>query len=599
MRKVKYPAEWDLSGQFKDTPQNIKKERARTKTAYLSFAKKWRNRVDYLKKPSILRKALDELENLSKNYAPREPRYLNLRSSKESDNNEIKARINNVTAFYTPIFNELEYFDINISKIPKKHQPKFLKSKELQKYKHFLEKIFRRGEHNLTEAEEKILNLKSPLCHRNWTRMLSSLISKEEVEIIDDKLKKGKIPFSQITPLLQSRVKKVRDTAAREFYRVLDKHSDVAEHEMNSILQNKRINDELRGYKRPDEASHLGDDIESAVVDKLLERVTEHFKVAQKYYSFRTKLTGIKKPRYYERFVSVTKNESTKYSYDKSVSLVYKVLASLDSEFGDMFMKMVKNGQIDVYPQKGKQGGAFCNYGGLKEPTYVFLNHNNELRNVTTLAHEMGHAINGELVKKNESPFNMSDSLATAEIASTFMEDFVLERLSHEISDEERLPLLIENLDDITSSIFRQVAAYNFEKELHEQARLKGYISKQEIGQIFAKHMKSYLGPVFNLEKELELGWIHWDHFRYFFYVYSYASGLLISKYLQREVRKNPEFIKKVKEFLSTGGSKSPKDILKELGVDITKATFWDTGLKEIERELDETIKVAKKLGKI
>ena len=124
--------------------------------------------------------------------------------------------------------------------------------------------------------------------------------------------------------------------------------------------------------------------------------------------------------------------------------------------------------------------------------------------------------------------------------------------------------------------------------------------------------MKAYLGPVFELEKETELAWIHWGHFRSFFYVYSYASGLLISKYMQKKVRENPKYIKQVKKFLQTGGSKSPWQILKELGadpasgsasklskgIDINRGVFWDKGLEEIRAKLNRAKKLAKKLGK-
>ncbi|PIP86396.1 hypothetical protein COW82_02300 [Candidatus Campbellbacteria bacterium CG22_combo_CG10-13_8_21_14_all_43_18] len=612
MKKQKYQTEWNLRSFFKDGPQNVKREREKIKKAYLSFAQKWKKRTDYLKNPKVLRKALDEFERLATNYASGELRYLFLRETKETDNKKITARINTALSYYTPVFNQTEFFTVNLSKILKKNRNKFLKDKNLLKYKHFLEKSFREGTYTLSEAEEKILNLTSPVSHSNWTRMTSSFLSKEEALVLDERNKKIKIPFAQITPFLKSRNKKTRQTAAEEFYRILKKHSLPAEHEINSILQNKRITDSLRGFKRADSGRHLNDDLESVVVDKLVDRVTKAFKISRDFYSFRAKLLGLKKLKYYERFVSVSKKKSKKYSYARSVKLLNDTLSNLDPEFGKIFMDMVKNGQIDVYPQKGKESGAYCNHGGKKQPTYVFLNHNDQLSDVTTLAHEMGHAINGELVKKNENSLNLAQSLAMEEIASTFMEDFVLDKILEEADDEEKLFLLMEKLDDTVSSIFRQIAAYNFEKELHQKAAERGFLSKEEIGKIFKKHMKAYLGPVFELEKETELAWIHWGHFRSFFYVYSYASGLLISKYMQKKVRENPKYIKQVKKFLQTGGSKSPWQILKELGadpasgsasklskgIDINRGVFWDKGLEEIRAKLNRAKKLAKKLGK-
>jgi oligoendopeptidase F len=138
-----------------------------------------------------------------------------------------------------------------------------------------------------------------------------------------------------------------------------------------------------------------------------------------------------------------------------------------------------------------------------------------------------------------------------------------------------------------------------FEQELHKKFREKGYLSKKEIGELFAKHMSNYLGDVFKKDEEMEAGWIYWPHIREYFYNYSYASGLLISKAMQGMVKKDKTSIKKVKEFLSSGTSKSPKDIFAEMEIDIAKKDFWDKGLNEIENLLNETEKLAKKLGKI
>jgi oligoendopeptidase F len=154
-------------------------------------------------------------------------------------------------------------------------------------------------------------------------------------------------------------------------------------------------------------------------------------------------------------------------------------------------------------------------------------------------------------------------------------------------------------LNDDVSSIFRQVACYRFEQELHQEFRKKGYLSKDEIGVLFRKHMKAYMGPFVEQSPGSENWWVYWNHIRYFFYVYSYASGLLISKSLQNSVKKDPAFIKKVKEFLSAGLSDSPKNIFGRLGIDITDNQFWGKGLDEVELLLNETTQLAVRLKKI
>jgi len=179
------------------------------------------------------------------------------------------------------------------------------------------------------------------------------------------------------------------------------------------------------------------------------------------------------------------------------------------------------------------------------------------------------------------------------------MEDFVLEELKKNANDELKLALSMMRLNDEVSTIFRQIALYNFELELHKNVREKGYLSKDEVGALFQKHMISYMGQHVEQSKGSENWWVYWSHIRNFFYVYSYAMGLLISKYLQSKVKEDPEFIKEVKKFLSAGLSESPKDIFAKLGIDITKKSFWEKGLSEIETLLIDTEKLAKRLGKI
>jgi oligoendopeptidase F len=179
------------------------------------------------------------------------------------------------------------------------------------------------------------------------------------------------------------------------------------------------------------------------------------------------------------------------------------------------------------------------------------------------------------------------------------MEDFVLQEILKKANDELRLAIMMKKLNDDASTIFRQVACYRFEQELHREFRRKGYLSKEEVGSIFQKHMAAYMGPAVEQSAGSENWWVYWGHIRYFFYVYSYAGGLLISKSLQNSVKESPVFIGKVKEFLSAGLSDSPRNIFMRLGIDIAERGFWDKGLREIERLLEETIALARKLRKI
>lgn len=591
---------WNLKPLFTsdDDPQ-IVKEREHVEKANKKFISKWSKRNDYLTDASVLKAALDEYEQLIRKYGTdgNEGYYFWLRSQQDQNDQAIKAKFAKVLDFSTKLHNELQFFELRLAKIEKSKQNTFLKDPRLKPYKHFLEKIFRQADYLLSEAEEKILNLKADPAHMKWEQMLSGFLSKQEREVLTEVGKKEKLNFEQLISLISSKKKKVRDGAANAINDIFAQLVETAEAEINAILANKKIDDELRRMPRPDFSRHLADDVETEVVDALVKTVADRYKVSQKYYQFKAKLMGVPKLAYHERNVPFGKVDKT-YKFEDGAQLVHKVFTELDQEFADIFARFLEQGQIDIYPQKGKRGGAFCVYWQVDKPTYVMLNYTDKLRDVETLAHEMGHGINDELMKK-QNALNFGTPTSTAEVASTFMEDFVLQEILKTADEETKFGLMVSKLDTEIATIFRQIACYQFEAELHQQFREKGYLSHQEIGKIFQKHMTAYMGSGVEQSKGSENWWLYWSHIRTFFYVYSYASGLLISKSMQNAVKEDHAFINKVKEFLSAGTSASPKDIFKNVGIDITDTAFWNKGLDEVENLLKETEKLAKKLGKL
>jgi oligoendopeptidase F len=597
---MKIKTEWDLSPLLSgDHDPAIEKRKKDAEKRVDAFVKKWKNRTDFLSQPKVLREALDDYELWAKEcgWSNGVDYYFWLRSMQDQSSTEIKAKNQQIEDFAKDMANRISFFSIAVSKIPKENQKKFLDAKELTPYHHHLRKCFRAAEHILNESEEKIMRLKATSAHDNWVRMTETFLSKEEREVLNEKGVKEKKSFDGILDLTRSTNKKVRDEAAEAFNDILRKHAEVAENELNSVFEDRKVNDLLRKYPRPDSARHVSDDIETETVDSIVKSISGAFDVSQRYYALKAKLMGVKKLAYHERGVPYGEAEKH-YSYEESLSLVRKVLGKLDPEFGEI-IDMFSDGHIDVYPRKGKSAGGFCVYWLPTHPVYIFLNHNNKLQDVRTMAHEFGHGINNEIMKKKQHALYFGTSLATAEVASTFMEDFVLEEIGKSADDSLKLSLIMKRLDDNVSSIFRQIACYRFEQELHSTYREKGYLSKEELGKIFQKHMAAYMGDAVEQSPGSENWWVYWSHIRREFYVYSYASGLLISKYLQRAVRKDPKFIEKVKEFLSAGESASPTEIFKKMGIDITQERFWKEGVAEIETQLKEAEKLAKKLGKI
>lgn len=593
--------EWDLTSLYKsDNDPNMQRQRKLVEQKSYEFINAWKDRTDYLEDPLVLRQALDQYEAWKRSYGTdgNEGYYFWLRTQQDQNDPTLKAKFNKIEEFSKKIENDSQFFYLRIARIKPADQKLFLEHAALVRYRHFLERIFAESRFHLSEPEEKILNLKSATSSSNWTKMTSGFLSKETRTIVAENGGKKNKAFSEIIGLMNNKNKAVRDSAAKAFNDILQKHVETAEAELNSVLANKKIDDELRGAPRPDALRHLADDIESEVVDSLLEAVSMRFAISRQYYALKAKLLKVKTLKYHERNVEVGV-VAKRYPYAKASGLVHTALGRLDTQFGDIFAGFLKNGQIDAYPKKGKDSGAFCIHHLITQPTFILLNHTGKLHDVLTIAHEFGHGINNELIREKQHALDFGTPTSTAEVASTFMEDFVLEEILHEADDELRLAIMMQKLNDDVSSIFRQVACYRFEQDLHAQFRKSGYLSKEEIGKLFQKHMAAYMGSAVEQSLGSENWWVYWNHIRYFFYVYSYASGLLISKSLQNSVKKDPAFVIKVKEFLAAGLSDSPKNIFSRLGIDIADKRFWNRGLDEVETLLKETTRLAEKLGKI
>lgn len=588
---MEYKTEWDLTHIYKgDAKKEATKDCAQIKKLYLTFAKKYRKDKAHLKSAKALSKVIEEYENLSKNPAGERPgSYFSHRIALNAQDNEAHAEIAKLSDFYADLSNEMEFFFLEIGKIPKNLQSKFLKSKELAPFKYFLKKLFENAKYTLSEAEEKIMNLKSNPAHSMWVSGFSKLLSKQIVRFEDRDLPIAEA-FAKIPTL---------DTAKRRdlhegIMKVLEKISDFSESEINAVVTDKKINDKLRGFKTPFEATVRGYENDSKTVKDLVETVTKNFNLAHRFYKIKAEMIGEKKLSYADRGARVGETE-IQISFKEAADRVIKSFDKAHPEFGNFVREMFQKGLVDVFPKPGKHGGAFCSSGsGI--PTYVLLNHISDFRSMTTLAHEMGHGIHAKY-SKLQRPLYEGHTIATAEVASTFFENLVFEEALKNISAKEKMILLHDKISDDIATIFRQIACFNFENELHLTIRKEGFLPKEKIAELMNKHMSSYLGEVFELTLKDGYFFVNWSHIRNFFYVYSYAFGQLISDALYERYKRDNTKIKDVIEFLSAGCSDSPENIFRKIGINPNKKLF-ETGLNRIKTDIDELEKLWKESKK-
>ncbi len=576
---MNHKTEWDFSLIYKgEVEPQVKKDLSNIKKAYLGFIKKYSKDKKYLKNDKALRKALEDYESIGKNPAGERPYlYFNYKRALNSSDNESQAELMKLSNFFTELSNQMEFFMLDIAKIPAPIQKKFLKSKELAPFKYFLKKIFENAKHNLSEPEEKIMNLKGLPSHGMWTSGFGRVLNKQTVNF------DGKdLPVSEASSLIPTLPKEKRHELHQKLMQVYKGVSDFAESEMNAIVTNKKINDKLRGYKVPFEATVKSYENDMKTVKDLVASVTKNFYIAHKFFKIKAEMLGEEKLFYPDRAAKVG-DVSIKMSFEETASKTISAFNSADPEFGAFVEEMFQNGQVDVFPKRGKTGGAFCSSSST-QPIFVLLNHVDDFRSLTTLAHEMGHALHSKY-SKNQRPIYEDYTIAVAEVASTFFENLVFEDAMQGLDDKQKMVLLHDKINDDISTIFRQIACFNFENELHETVRKEGFLPKEKIAELMNKHMASYLGNKFEMKEDDGYFFVSWSHIRNFFYVYSYAFGQLVSDSLYEMYKQDKSNIVKIKKFLSAGGSDSPENIFKAIGINPDKK-FFEKGLKKIERNI-------------
>lgn len=592
MKTAKYKTAWDLTLFYKslNDPQ-IEKDVVEAEKAYELFAKKYSKKQDYLKGGNPLLKILNDWEKLQETKFDLVFRYLHFIVDLDASNSKAQALNNVITARATAASNKVIFFELSLSKISKNMQKLIMADKRLSKYYYYLSLIFKTAQYNLSEKEEKILSLKSQPAHRMWVDAQGKFISSQNItfkgremslaEAIDLRITLGTKDRHALHKILIDRCKEI------SFY---------SEAELSAIVTNKKTSDDLRGFKSPEEATILSYQNEKKSVDNLVATTTKYFSVSHRFYKLKAKLMGVKQMSVADISASVGKSLK-KTNLDEAVTLIRESFTKADPEFREMFDRMLEKGQIDIYPKKGKKGGAYCSWSH-NGPTVVLMNYVDSPRSVETLAHEMGHAIHGELSKGQ--PILYEDcTTSVAEVASTFFENILFDHVFPSLPEKEKFFALFSHVQDDISTVFRQIAFFNFEKEMHATVSLKGAMSADELAKTYAKHLKSYLGPAVGFQPNDGYGYVYVPHFRSFFYVYSYAYGQLISKAMYGNFKKDPSFMTNVRKFLSAGSSMSPEDIFKSIGIDTSKPAFFEDGLKSIEQDIIELEKLAKKAGMV
>lgn len=580
---------WDLSDLYAGIEDpKIEKDIKNIEKRARAFEKEYRNKIKAKNLgPITLLKALKELESISE-IAGKILSYAHLLFAADTSNARIGAFLQSSQDKITQIRKNLLFFDIEWTEVPDKRAKKLINDKKLQKYSHYLSQERAYKPHTLSEPEEKILAEKSNTGSRAFSRLFDEVINNIEFEVTLNG-KKSKLTESETLALLYDPERKTRKAAHKGLTTGLKENSRVLSFIFNTLVNDHSINDRLRSFENPMSSRHLSNEISNETVDSLITTCVENFDIVEKYYNLKKNLLGYKNLYDYDRYAPISSN-SRKFTYKKAKSIVLDSFKNFSPKMSQVAGYFFEKNWIDAELRDGKRGGAFSSSTVPKVHPYVFMNYTGRIRDVMTLAHELGHGVHQYLSRKN-GYFSCHTPLTTAETASVFAEMLVFEHLKkHENNKKLKLALLCGKLEDTFATVFRQVVLTNFERELHSARRNEGELAIERINSIWRETNSEMYGNSIELSPEYNYWWLYIPHFIHSpFYCYAYSFGeLLVLSLYKNYLEQGKSFIPKYIELLSAGGSEAPDLLVSRVGADINDKDFWKGGVNIIRDMLEE-----------
>lgn len=533
---------------------------------------------------------LDQMEKNTR-LAARIDQFAGLWFSEDTQNQDAQSFQARVDQLMAELSNKTLFFSLWWKALPDATAKKLMKAAGPE-YDYWLRQIRNFKPYTLTESEEKIINLKDVTGAKALQALYSAITDRYTFKVNDGgevkELTRGELMKYAYSPNPDHR----RD-AYQELYRVYGNDGPILGQMYQTLSRDwKSENLDLRKFDSAISVRNLGNDIPDEVVDTLLGVSEENTRVFQRFFRMKAKVLGVEKLRRYDIYAPVTKS-TKEYPYQQAVDLTLRSFHDFDPKLEAMARRVFDAGHVDSEVRKGKRGGAFCSSADPALMPWVLINYTGSARDVSTLAHEFGHALHAMLAEKH-NVFNYHSSLPLAETASTFGEMLLIERLLEQETDPAvRRDILFSQVDDAYATIMRQVYFALFERQAHELVN-KG-ASVDELSTAYMGNLGSQFGDSLEIADEFKWEWVSIPHIFYYpFYVYAYAFGQLLVFSLYQQYKSEGEAFKpRYLQLLSAGGSDSPENVLKKAGVNIRDAAFWQGGFNVVSNMVDELEKLA------
>jgi oligoendopeptidase F len=579
---------WDLSALFASMEdpkiESIWKQGHERADA---FAAQYRGKINHPDLTSeMLNQALTDLEVLTTDVA-KPMSYSNLLFAGDASNAAIGAFMQSQMEKATELQIKLMFFELELQAAPQETINALADDAKLANYRHHIQVARTYSPYRLSEKEEVLMEELANTGSRAFNRLFDEVTSNYVFKFVLDGKTEEKSQ-QEVLALLRHEDRATRQAAGDSITAGLKEQERVLVFIFNTLMQDKSIEDRLRGFQFAEQSRHMANELDRETVDLVVKLCREFYPMVARYYRVKQQILGLPELTHIDRYAPLFAAEG-KVSWEEAQEIVLSAFGEFSTEIRDRAAEFFDKNWIDAEPRKGKTGGAFCSYNTPDTHPVILQSFLNKMDDVSTLAHELGHGVHASF-SRDQSYFNFHGTLPLAELASTFGEMLVFEKLVAGASTKDQLALYAEKIEGIFATVFRQAAMYQFEMRIHHARRTQGELASEEFGEIWQEELQSMFGDSVKLGDQHKCWWMYVSHFTSVpFYVYAYSFGeLLVLSLYEMAKKQGPSFADRYIEVLRLGGSKTPAELMEMLGVDLQSEEFWRGGFAAMDKFLIE-----------
>jgi oligoendopeptidase F len=546
-----------------------------------AIKKEFTSRIEDITAPDLLR-LVQRLESLHTRLG-RLSTYAFLNFITQIDNAQAGNLYQQMRELDSRCSREVVFFELDWNRLDQKKADVLTDDPQLSGYRHYLQALRRYRPHQLTEIEEKLLLDRQPVGRGSWTTLFEKVIG-------ELRFGKKKRTEEEVLTDLYHTDRKVRRQAARDLTRGLQSQKHVLTHIFNTLAADKMITDRLRRYGSWIGSMNLENELSDNTVETLITTVVDRYDIVQRYYRVKRQILGIDRLLDFDRYAPLPDLPTRKITWKTCRQTVITSFAAFSPLMAKIAERFFAEKWIHAPVSQGKRGGDFAHPCVPDVHPFVLVNYTGNLRDVSTVAHELGHGVH-QVLAAGKGYYNSDTPLVLAETASVFAELLVFKaELALLSNPTEKRAFICQKLESIFATVFRQTAMNRYEKLMHEGRKKEGELSTERLSEFWLQTQREMFGDAVRLSDDYGIWWSYIPHFLSTpGYVYSYAFGeLLVLALYGIYQTEGDTFVTKYIDLLSAGGSASPYELVQPFGLDLDDPNFWKQGLHVIETMLKE-----------